>query len=419
MKKYFALLLLLSCLLSCNKDFGSVEVTYKKATAIYGDIDAVRQTPLSDGPKSIENPGKIFVADHLILIGEEEKGIHVIDNTNPTSPQNVSFITIPNNREFFVKMPYLYAESQYDMLKIDISNPNQPILISRIEEAIAEEMTNERGETLIGFNFETVTEKFKVDTDVANTVQNDLDNYIYFDYARQIIPTSAVPASFAGNSGDGNGSVNRIAVHNEHVYAISRSHMTVYKDGGSFEKVSDAWLGSDMETIFPHNKHLFIGSQSSMTIYGLNNPENPEFVSGFWHATACDPVYPVDDVAYVTLRTGDFTNCPGDENALIVLDISTIQAPQEVQEITMSSPYGMTLINDLLYVGEGANGLRIFDVTDRKKPVQLTHDKSVTAYDVIAHPTKSDVLLIAGPDGLSQYQIDGDQSMDLLNQIGF
>ena len=87
-----------------------------------------------------------------------------------------------------------------------------------------------------------------------------------------------------------------------------------------------------------YDDRLFVGTQNSMEVFGLANPESPNHVGSFWHATSCDPVYPVDDVAYVTLRTGDFSNCPGDINALVVLDITNVSNPREEQEITMKSP---------------------------------------------------------------------------------
>ena len=88
-------------LTSCYKDKGSVTMTYYKGVAIYGDIETLRNTPLLSSAKIVENPGKIFIGEDFILIGEEHKGIHVFDNSNPNSPVNVSFLDIPFSKEFF------------------------------------------------------------------------------------------------------------------------------------------------------------------------------------------------------------------------------------------------------------------------------------------------------------------------------
>ena len=416
MKKVIFPLFILSVIAfqSCTKDFGKVEVTYTKATAVYSDLSEIRDVPLKGEIQSVDNPGKIFVSEEVILIGEEEKGIHIIDNTDPANPIPMGFINIPGNREFYIEDEQLYAESVYDMLKIDISDKDNPRLISRIEGAFAQEITNSEGEVLTGFTFEEVTEEVEGDSRILDDIWGH-NNTFFFDYANQLIPPSAVPSSFAGTSNNAIGAVNRIAYQNNHVYVISRTNMTIFEDRGELNFISSSPVGWDMETIFPHNGNIFIGSQTAMQIFDVTNPERPEAISGFWHATSCDPVYPVDDVAYVTLRTGDATNCPGDVNSLVVLDITNVRNPVETQNIEMESPYGLTLANDRLYVGEGANGLKIFDATNRMDLELITFDQSIEAYDVIHHPTINTLLLVAGPEGLGQYEIEGVDKLNLVS----
>lgn len=419
MKKVIYLLSLVVALMaiqSCNKDLGKLEVTYTKAIAVYSDLAEMRSMPLMAETQPVVNPGKIFVAEEIILIGEEEKGIHIIDNSDPTNPVPVAFMNIPGNREFFVENDQIYAESIYDMVKIDISNKQQPQLVSRVENAFAQEFTNANGEVLTGFTFEEVTEDVEGNSQLLDQLWG-WNNTFFFDYNNQLIPPSAVPASFAGTSNNDIGAVNRIAVQDNFVYVIGRQNMTILEDNGSLEFISTNFVGQDMETIFPHNGNMFIGSRTAMSIIDVSNPEQPTTVSSFRHATSCDPVYPVDDVAYVTLRTGDFSDCPGDVNSLVVLDITNINNPTEIQSIEMESPYGLTLSNDRLYVGEGANGLKIFDATDRRALELLTFDSTIDAYDVIQHPTRSDLLLVAGPGGLGQYEIKGIDKLSLISWL--
>lgn len=405
-------------LISCNKDFSKVSVTYTKATAVYADLEEIRQMPLIGGSREITNPGKIFVSQNLLLIGEEGEGVHVIDNTDPANPQNIYFINIPGNKEFYVHDDHLYAESYYDMVKIDISTIQQPTLTSRVENAFSPNSFNAAGEPLIGFTFELVTEKLDQDEDYYQLIhQNDFN---YFDFQDRLIPESAVPASFAGNSQQGIGSVNRIAYSNGHLYTISNTQLSSFSDNGSLELVSSENIGWQMETIYPYDDKLFIGTRNSMEVMGLSDPGRPVHITSFWHANACDPVYPIDDVAYLTLRAGtdDETDCPGSDNLLVVLDIKQIESPEVSQEINMASPYGMTMIGNKLYVGEGSNGLKIFDASDKLNLILESAVTSIQAYDVIAHPTKFDILLIAGPDGLSQYEIQTD-NRELLSNIPF
>lgn len=405
-------LLLLS---ACNEEFGTTTIRFTKATAIYADLDEIRSTPLKGEASNIVNAGKIFVAQNMILVGEEGKGVHVIDNTNPENPINTSFINIPGNKEFYVQNNHLYAESYYDMIKIDISNPKDPVLLSRVENAFTAEYQNDLGEALIGFDFQEATVELNKDENYNDQIIANHTNY--FDYQSRIIPESNVPVSFAGNSQQAIGTVNRITFNNNHVYVISRQFLTTFSDNGVLERISSSLQGWNMETIYPYADKLFVGTQNSMEIFDVSIPSDPSREFTFFHATSCDPVFPVDNAAYITLRSTG-TNCPGDDDVMVVLDITNVDSPLQVDQIDMASPFGMTMISDKLYVGEGENGLKIFDATDRLNLKLEKWDKSIQAYDVLAHPGRPDLLLVAGPEGLKQYTIDVDERL-LLSSIQF
>ena len=401
---------------SCSSDIGTTEVTYNKAIAIYADIDEIRNTPLLENARTLINPGKVYVSDEILLIGEEGEGIHVFDNSDPGAPDVISFLNIPGNKEFFVFQGKIYAESYYDMLRIDISNVNQPLLTGRIQNYFDSRLPTDGGEVVIGFKYEIVTEEISDDShDVWASIYNY--NEVLFDLNRAVIPHSAVPASFAGSSNNAIGSVNRIAVKKNHVYAVNNEKISVMNDD-QFTLISSAPIANGMETIYPHKDHLFIGGANSVEILDISNPSEPKFAGSFWHPTSCDPVYPTDDVAFVTLRTGD-NDCPGDVNSLVSLDISDVSMTSTIQEIEMESPFGLTLIDDKLYVGEGPHGLKIFDASDKRNIQMIKYDTSLPAFDIIQHPMRNDIVLIAGPNGFGQYDVNDQNDFDLLSWISY
>jgi len=370
-----------------------------------------------EGARPIVNAGKIFVAENLLLIGEEGDGIHIVDNTDPKNPINLSFMNIPGNREFYVEGNDLYAESHYDLLKIDISDKSQPSIVSRAADAFAtsSNFQNDKGEALIKFEFEEITEEVSEDSEIYQQLWGHQEIY-YYDFASQLIPPSQVPVSFAGNSSASIGSVNRIAVADNHVYVVSRDYITPFEDNGNLTAFDRVASFAGMETIYPSDGRLYIGTQQSMEIFDISNPAQPQWVNSFWHATSCDPVLPHEDVAFVTLRTGDVGNCPGDENALLVLDVAN-NSINQLQEIEMESPFGMTIVGTKLYVGEGSNGLKIFNIEDKRNITLETWEPNIEAYDIIYHPTNPNLILIAGPVGISQYEIEGDATYTLLSTM--
>lgn len=403
---------------ACTEDIGKLTVTYFEGKAVYGDLDEVRNRTINATPQSIINPGKIYVAENFILIGEEEKGIHVIDNSNSDSPVPVNFLNVPGNREFFVEGDFLYAESYYDVVKLDISDPLNVTLVSRAENVFTNELFNDKGEALLGFTFEEVTREVDQNSNLWKEINSG--DAVYFDFAQNIIPRSAVPASFAGNSNQAGGTINRVTYHNNHVYILGRSDLNIIRDDANFQLVNhQPNIGFEMETIFPYGNKLFIGSRASMEIYDVTNPAQAVHNYQFDHATSCDPVLPTEKAAYISLRTGDFTECPGNTNALIVLNIENLQSPKQADEIEMRSPYGMAKIGTYLFVGEGANGMTIFDATDPLDLKEIRHDSSIEAYDILEHPTRTDLILIAGTSGLEQYVMDTDLGLSLQSRINY
>lgn len=87
-------------------------------------------------PRPLTSPGKIYVRQPYLFINEQGKGIHIINNADPKKPENLSFIAIPSNYDLAVKDNWLYADNSSDLLVFDISDPLQPKLSKRIEDAI-------------------------------------------------------------------------------------------------------------------------------------------------------------------------------------------------------------------------------------------------------------------------------------------
>jgi len=416
---YSTFLFLIVVASSCNRDIGEVTLTYNKATAVYGNLEEVRSTPLISSSREIIDPGKIFMGENALLVGEEGQGIHVFDNNDPNNPSPVIFIDLPFTNEFFVYKNYIYAVSHYDMVKININNLAAPELVDREMNAFSEPITNDQGEALIGFTYAVVTETLKINGPEARALQEE--STLYFDYMDNMIPRSNIPSSFAGNgTTTAQGTTNRIALTEDHVYVVADNTLLTFGntsvDLNLIEKQHIQW---GMETVYQSGDQLFIGTQTSMVIVDISIGENPTVLSTYWHPNSCDPVLPHGSLAYVTLRSAVQDGCAGDENSLTVVDISDLQDPRDLTTVQMESPFGMCLQEDHLLIGEGTNGISIFDVNVPSMPFISMHFPH-EIYDVLPHPTVPNRILAAGPNGLSQYQMDyTEETMTLLSSIAF
>ena len=87
------------------------------------------------GPQMITSPGKLYRYGHYILINEQYKGVHIINNQDPRAPQNVGFIQVPGSLDFAMKNNVMYVDNAVDMVAINLSDPDNPQISKRIQNA--------------------------------------------------------------------------------------------------------------------------------------------------------------------------------------------------------------------------------------------------------------------------------------------
>lgn len=112
--------------------------TYTILRPIYQTKEAVKANIKSNGPRTIESPGKIFIYGNYVFLNELDKGVHIIDNTNPSSPVLKAFIDIPGNQDIAVKGNVLYADMYGTLVSIDISDPIHSKLLKDVSNVFPE-----------------------------------------------------------------------------------------------------------------------------------------------------------------------------------------------------------------------------------------------------------------------------------------
>ncbi|MGQ1787235.1 MULTISPECIES: LVIVD repeat-containing protein [unclassified Saccharicrinis] len=411
---YFILLCLALFSFSCAD---KIEETIQVNTPEYMSYADLRSSVSMKSAVDIKQAGKIYFKDDFIFINEYQKGIHVINNADPASPQNISFIEIPGNVDMAVKGDKLYADSYIDLLTLDISDMNNitevdrdtsvfPYIIPEFEVGILDHIDVSQG-VITGY---TVT---------YETTAIDRHEVYYQRFPMWEGEFFAMDATANGvkTSGSGTGgSMARFTLYDNYLYAIDNAslHLFDVSNNANPTFAKQIYISWQIETLFPYEQMLFIGAQSGMYIYSLQNPANPQFISEFRHATACDPVVVEGDYAYVTLRGGNL--CGAIESQLDVIDISNMEAPKLVKEYPMNEPYGLGIDDDVLFICDGNDGLKIYDAGDPLTITdnQLAHYKDINAFDVIP---LGDVLLMIGTDGLYQYDYSDLDDIKLLSHI--
>lgn len=417
------------CLLVFCQCSDKVEITqrYTYLEPIYTTTAEIRASFGILPPQPIQQTGKIYLMDHYLFINEPNEGIHVIDNTDPANPVNVSFIKIPGNFDLAGKGHILYADSYIDLLALDISDIQNVRQVKRVEDVFP---------YYNSYGFYPATEAVVTgwrEVEVIDQLEGDeaANASSWFRYrdgiaARtDVIPTFvscancavyfAMAAGGSADSGTG-GSMARFTVVRDYLYTIDGANMQLF----DITTLDDPQAGMELyvnfniETIFPYEDQLFISAQDGMYIFDNSDPTNPTLLSSYTHVTSCDPVVVQNDIAYVTLRNG--TECNGFANQLEVVDVSDATAPRLIATYPMDHPHGLGVDGSTLFICKGTFGLKAFDASDHQRIDDrlLAHFQDIHAYDVIP---MNGVLMLIGQDGLYQYDYQDPSDIKLLSKI--
>ena len=404
----FILLLLLQ---GCLKDSYKKTYRYTYYQPVYKTSAEVRANIKNNPSQPVEKPGKIYVKGSYIFLNEVDKGIHVIDNSNPLQPQRIAFINIPGNRDLAVKDNTLFADLYTDLVAIDISDPHNVVLKKIVEGVFPDRYYNN---SFIPDSTKVIASWERRDTTVTeqNTFYGWLKNAnVFMDYA------AASNSGAAGQSvspyGYG-GSTARFSIVINRLYTVGNSELSVFNisqtEAPSF--VTKKNIGWNIETIYPFADKLFIGSQTGMFIYDIGSADNPVQVGQFAHVASCDPVISDGKFAYVTLRSG--TVCGRNTNELEVLVLNNLTNPALVKTYSLFNPSGLSKDGLLLFVCDGTDGLKVFNANDVTNLRLIKTIGGIEPSDVIAF---NDIALVVAKDGLYQYSYSDVNNIRLLSKI--
>ena len=418
MKKYLSIITFLFAALavtilfgSCVKDTCKHTYSYTLYLPVYKTTAEVRANIKSNPARAIQQPGKIVLLGNYIFLNEVDKGIHIIDNSNPSSPKNIAFIDIPGNEDLAVKGNTLYADLYTDLVTLDISDPLH-VAVKKYNEGVFPDRIYSNG-------FYPDSSKVIVDwTKRDTTVTQDCGSYgiLYFapgvaldSYAAQSSKNS--PPSSIGQGG----SMARFALVGNYLYTVGNSDLSVFNITNSNDPLFSNKIQIDwhVETIYPFKNDLFVGANNGMYIYDINaSPSNPAKVGEFTHVRSCDPVIADDNYAYVTLHSG--TTCLGYNNELDVVKLNNLTDAELIKIYNLTGPLGLSKDGNLLFICDGTDGVKIYNASNVLNLQLIKQFPGLDTYDVIAWNKNA---IVVAKDGLYQYDYSDANNIHLVSKI--
>ncbi len=385
-----------------TKTYTMLVPVYKEKTEVYANIK-------SNAPRSVGSPGKIFMYGNYIFLNEVDKGVHIIDNSNPASPVMKAFINIPGNLDIAVKGNTMYADLYADMVVVDITNPLQANFVKHINKVFPDrQYTN----GFVPDSNKIIVDWIKKDTTID--LNSPCRSCMYDVMALSSSQSGGTFNSGASPTRGIAGSMARFSIVNNYLYAVNNTNLISFSIATANNPVRTATqsVGWNIETIYPFNNKLFIGSMTGMFIYDITNPATPVAQGQFSHARRCDPVIADGNYAYVTLRNG--SECGGSTNQLDVVNITNMNAPVLTKTYPMNNPHGLTKDNHLLFICDGKDGLKMYETSVPTNIVLKKHLTNIETYDAIAYNGN---LLVVAKDGLYQYSYSSPATLDFKSKI--
>ena len=420
MKK--AMLLLNLCLLALTGCENKVTemVTYKINEPVFMATETFRNSvKVNSVPQKITSVGKMCFYNHYLYISEPEKGIHIINNTDPANPQQTGFIELLGNADLAIRNGMLYADSYIDLVWFDVSNPALPELKGRLDSIFPTAVPMTQNQYGIDYTMSyPATNKGIIIGWVLKEKTEEVSQYTGgWKYGGGVLYDGGIALNNGSNGSSStgvNGSMSRFSIYNDHLYSVINNYLNIFNLTGTVpaKESADFYIGRNVETIFSYKENMFMGTPTGMLIYSVKDPVKPVFQSSLTHVYGCDPVVVENDMAYVTVHSGNL--CGQSSNELFVVDVSDIKNPKQLVSYSMTNPKGLGIDNGRLFLCD--DGLKIYNVSDPQMLMsnRLAHYTGMDGFDVIP---QNNILMMIANDGLYQYDYSDINNIKQISKI--
>ena len=419
MKKTICLFFLTCLLAGCTYDYKET-YSYKINEPVFMSMNEFRNSvKITKEQHQINNYGKICFYNGFLYISESEVGIHIINNTNPSQPRIVGFIELVGNADLAIRDNVLYADALIDLVWFDIADPANPKFKGRLENAFPDALP-------------IIDNPYEYDYSMCYTANGDKKGLVVGWTLKERTGESVTQRNWWVNTWLGtadyayaakesnsqsagvNGSMSRFSLYNDYLYTVVNYQMCIFdlkKDQTPIKVLENFWVGN-VETIFNYKDKMFLGMPTGMAIYSVENPIEPAYCSTVWHVLGCDPVVVDDDLAYVTVRSGNF--CGQTIDQLIIIDVQDVYQPKPVVSYTMKNPKGLGIDNNALFLCD--DGLKVFKLGNPQTLIadQIVHHQGMDGFDVIPY---DNVLMMIADNGLYQYDYSNISKIEQLSVI--
>ena len=399
---------------SCLKD--KITRTYQIKTPIYQVLSTFRKSIKSQAAAPFSVIGKMAVSGNYIFVTEPYLGIHVIDNSNPASPKNVSFINVPGNEDIAISGNTLYADAYADLVTFDITDPVNATAKNFAAYVFPDHSIYNYS---IGVYENPDSVNVVVGWSTRDTTVEESSSTVYpvtFYYGcAQCETFAAVLAPSSSGGVAQSGSLSRFAVLNKYLYTVSSENLTSFDISNSTNPAMKSTFTVDwhVETIYPFKNNLFVGTNNGVYMYDAqSSPASPALLGEFTHARGCDPVVSDGNYAYITIN--DSSACLGFNNELQIVDVKNISNASLVTSYQLVHPQGLSKDGNTLFICDGKGGLKVYNAADVSNLQLIKQLNDANVFDVIA---QNGLAIVLASNGVYQYDYSNLGNIHLISKL--
>lgn len=381
----------------CSVD-SSQTIHYRVNEPVFTSAETFRSSVrVVSEARSLSACGKIGFHNNHLYISDPGKGVHVIDNTDPAHPQSTGYVEVPGCQDFAIYDGRLYIDALIDLVWFDLTDPSHPTLQGRAENIFPDALPATGNEH--SYDYELCQKGIAQGQIVTGWKLRERQQKYIPEYAYSSSGRNEDIVISTGNSNQTTSPSSRFSLYNNYLYAIVNNQInTLDLSADSPQKAEGTVHVGNVETTLLYRNKLFLGTPSGMKIYSIEEPQLPVYCSQISHVYGCNPMAIDNDLAYITVRSGN--SCGQNTNELMIVDVSDSKQPQIHPSYTLKNPKGLSVHNGHLFLCD--EGLKIFQIGQPESLLssQIAHFKGANAYDVIP---LTDTLFLIADNGLYQY----------------
>ncbi|PID60479.1 MAG: hypothetical protein CSB44_10355 [Gammaproteobacteria bacterium] len=119
-------------LAGCPWDVDDDDHALSRYIPVYMSYDELRESVVVTEAEEIDDTiDRVYLYDSWIFLVDTGKGIHVLDNRDPTAPKNTAYVEVPGSTEISIRDGYIFVDSFVDLVTLDARNPEAVIEVDR------------------------------------------------------------------------------------------------------------------------------------------------------------------------------------------------------------------------------------------------------------------------------------------------